>query len=212
MQIEIQNETYEAKRFGLRKWLELEEVKQNIQRAIQHRNRSDLSHQIFVYVGMALSISPDILTDIPYQDVLSAFNDISSLNSLSVDLPFMQIQKKRVDAELPYDYPNRLWWIWAHQLAKDFGWTLDYIEELDPNNAACLYQEHLIRDYFDREWQWMCSQNSVGYDSTSKKSKYNPLPKPFWMYPKPVPPKKVKMLKSMVPSGIIVRLPDAKSE
>jgi hypothetical protein len=145
----------------------------------------------------------------PYKEVAQSFEEINQANQFTLDLPFLRYDTKNIEDE--FDYPDRSWWSWAYRFSTQFGWSLEYIAEIDVIEAFCMYQEHLISDFQDKEWEWMLSERYVGYDTATKKSKIIPMPKPNWMLgKKPKEIKPVKIRKDMLPSGVVVSFRNAK--
>jgi hypothetical protein len=106
---------------------------------------------------------------------------------------------------LTWDYPNRSWWSLCRLLTKEFGWSVEYVENLDVATAMHIIQEVLIEEQLDKEWQWLLSERAVKYNEGTKKYEPNPLPRPNWMRPIPKQPKKIMIRKDMMPVGIIIR-------
>ena len=198
----------------LRKWLELEDIKFRIQSAVEDKDRDRLVNLIFLYLSTAIGIETNTMLDLPYKEVLDAFNEIAKINVITMELPFMRIPVKEGKIEdTGYEYDYRSWWSWANIFSKQYGWSLEYIADLNVNDGLCLYQEYLIDKYHDRDWQWMLSERYVGWDEIRNTSKINPYPKPEWMKAQVKPVKPVQIPIEMMPVGVIVSWKDfAQSE
>ena len=85
---------------------------------------------------------------------------------------------------------------------------MEYIAELDIDDAIAHLQEIATSDQMHREWEWMLSDHSVTYDKRGK-GKFNDLHRPVWMGGKEKKTiadiERVPIKKSMLPVGKIVR-------
>jgi hypothetical protein len=111
---------------------------------------------------------------------------------------------KSTKEEESWDYEGRTWYLYAHMLASEFGWSLDEIAELDVDDAFALLQEILISSQLEKEWQWSMSDKSYGKDKNTGEWRYFNLPRPPWMEDKPKEPKKIMIPKSLLPVGNVI--------
>ena len=58
---------------------------------------------------------------------------------------------------------------------------MEYIAEIDIDDAIALAQELAVEDQLEREWVWGLSDKSVVYDKKGKNPKFQELPRPDWM-------------------------------
>jgi len=206
--VTIANQEFQLEPCKLRKWLELEDVKFRISEAVENKDRNDLVNLIYLYISTAIGLDTNIMSTLPYKEVVEAFEEISKANQINIDLPFMRTPVGKHEKE-GYEYDYRSWWSWAFLFANRIGWSIEYIANLNVPDALYLYQEHLIKEYREQDWDWTLSERFVGYDTMTKKAKINALPKPAWMLAKPIKPvKPTKIPKFMMPSGIIVSWKD----
>ena len=201
--ITICGKEYDLEPSKLRKWLELEDVKFRIYEAVEDKDRDKVVNLIYLYVSTAIGIETNTMLELPYREVLTAFNEIAKINVIDIDLPFMRIPVREKIEDTGYEYDYRSWWSWANIFSKQFGWSLEYIADLNVNDGLCLYQEYLIDKYHERDWQWMLSERYVGYDEHTNSSKINAYPKPDWIQPKVKPVKPTKIPIDLLPVGII---------
>jgi len=99
-------------------------------------------------------------------------------------------------------------------LAKSYGWNVEYIAQLDVDDALALVQEISLEEQFDKEWSYSLSEVAYEYDTASKKSKLRTLPRPSWMNVATQAVKEkiesgqttrqVHIPKSFIPPGIVV--------
>ena len=138
-------------------------------------------------------------------EILGSFLILKRANSWQWALAFMN-EPKGEDKPAPYDYPDRNWaWV-VHKLASRYSWTRLQIMELWPEEVACYLQEILVSEANEAEERHSLSELAYRYDTTSKTSIYQPLPRPGWMVGSTEMPKPVKILRSMLPYGPIYNL------
>ena len=165
---------------------------------------------VYSYLSTAIDISKNKLEHkSSWQYSVKLF--LSSLsNPVDPSLPLMKDstgQTKPVD----WNYPNRTWPYYSHILAGAYGWTLDYIADLNVNDALAHIQEVLTTEHLDREFERSLSEVAYRYDKSTKKSIYVPMDRPYWMRVKRKEIKKTKMKRSLLPVGMgvdISGLPD----
>ena len=103
-----------------------------------------------------------------------------------------------------WHYKGRTWNYYAHMLAREYGWSLEYISDLDRNDALALIQEILTDEQLRKEFEYGMSEIAYPYNKSTKKSEFKPLERPFWMLPKIEQPKKIKIRKDFLPVGNII--------
>lgn len=181
------------------RWTELEELKGYFLRAAEEGG--EFPQALARLLSAALSISPSHLKWVDWRKQFLAFNYICLKNLPLISLPLLTeaptIKSKR-DA---WDYTGRIWYLYAHMVAGAYGWTLEKISQLKVEDALAIIQEILTDEQLQREWEWGMSERAYSYDARSKVSKFNELPRPYWMKPKIGAIKKTKILKSMLPIG-----------
>lgn len=201
--VTISGKEYLLEPAKLRKWLELEDIKFRIYDAVENKDRIRLVNLIFLYISTAINVEVDIMSELPYREVLTAFNEISKINVITIDLPFMKMPVGDKQEDTGIEYDNRSWWSWANIFSRQYGWSLEYIADLNVVDGLCLYQEYLIDKYYEKDWQWVLSERFVGYDIHTHEAKTNPYPKPEWMKPKVKEIKPVKLPIAMMPVGAV---------
>jgi hypothetical protein len=207
--ITISGKEYDLVPAKLRRWLELEDVKFRISEAVEDKDRNKLVNLIYLYLFTAIGIETNTMLDVPYREVLDAFNEIAKTNVITMELPFMRISSKREKLEdTGYEYDFRSWWSWANIFSTKYGWSLEYIAEMNVSDGLCLYQEYLIDKWHEREWEWMLSDHYSSYDEHTNTAKPNPYPKPEWMQPKIKEIKPTKIPIELLPIGAVVSWKD----
>ena len=191
---------YTPTRSGLKKWLELEDIKAEIFDAAE--DGYTFANGIIDYLSAALCISAIEFEEFAWYEVAEAYATINALNKLNFQFPLLKEQPNKTKP--PWDYEGRSWYIWANLLAKAYGWELAYIANLDPDDGIALLQEILVDDQVEKEWQWGLSEIAYQYNETTKKSEFKELPRPVWMQKeirKPIAQAKIPA--SMLPVGIV---------
>ena len=186
---------------GFRKYLELEQLKKNVVEAVDDRR---FPNAVLAYLSTALSID---FEKKPWEETVQAFiKDVISYQ-LDKSIPIIGTSPKKADKKDAWDYENRTWSQYAHIIAQAYGWTLDYIAELDPNEAFALVQEILTDEQLNKEFTHSLSELSYKYNKSSKSSSYVPMKRPYWMRPSySESPKKIKVKRSLLPVGAGVDL------
>ena len=204
--IQLGDKQYPCIRCKLRQWIKLEVLRRNI----NTKSITKYCDALLAYVSFYLNIPVLDLEEIPWFDLVDAYNKIISINMPDPDLPLYKAPASKGHKKEIWDYDNRTWYIWLHELAHAYGWSIEYVAELDIDDAASLLQEIYTQDQLDREFIWSTSEIAYPYNSTSQTSEFHPLPRPDWMTYDPNIVKKVndlqhtKILKSLLPMGIVV--------
>lgn len=132
-----------------------------------------------------------------------SFTKVINETQLNKKLPFVKDAPKESQKPAPWDYEGRSWFYWSNLFAKAYGWSLEYISELEVNDAFALIQEILTDEQLDKEFTYGLSEIAYPYNSSTKKSVFKPMPRPYWMKEDIKPLKKFKYARSLLPMGII---------
>lgn len=198
------------KRLNLKEWTVLEENKVVMQEAVERRD----FHGIFDTVSSCISIASNAKVEWenkPWFDMLQAYGEAIAINSPTKPFPILTSTNETKEEKLPWEYAGRIWYFWVNLFGGKYGWTKEQIEVLDIDDAIGLYQETLIDDQLEKEWEWVgYGEVAFPYDSSSKKSNFKPLTRPSWMVGITAKPKVIKLLKSLVPVGNVVEYTDDK--
>jgi len=194
-------EEYAVEKSRLKVWTRLEGVQRRLIRAIENRDKDLVASLLCSYVSIALDVD---VTDAPWQEVAIAYSEIFSINRVDLSLPIFRSNPQVEESVL--DYVGREWYEWAHMFAAKYGWTLEYIAQLEVVDALALMQELSVERVNNKEWDWMLSQNSRGYDKATKKEKFIHLPRPDWMKenPRGNQPRTTKIRKDLIPLGNVI--------
>jgi hypothetical protein len=121
-----------------------------------------------------------------------------------IKLPITEPTGTTKKEDEPWDYEGRQWHLYSHILAKTYGWTLDYISQLQVHEAIAKIQEILTDEQLEHEFYYGLSEIAYPYDSSTKKSSFKPLDRPSWMRPKAKEIPRFKIPKSIMPMGVVV--------
>ena len=197
---------YPLVRSKLRAWLVLEDLYSNIIEAAELGNRTDFVSSMYSYVSAALFIPTEDMQSYPWYEVTRAFRNIFAVNIPSFDFPLLRKKiQKEVNKKIEWEYPGRTWFVWLHLLSKEYGWDIEYIENLDLDDGVALLQEILLDAQLEKEWTWSISEIAYSSDPTTHTTKFIPLERPEWMKPTPKPAKKVKIKASELPVGLVLK-------
>jgi hypothetical protein len=189
----------------LRKWAKLQSIHEEISSAADKGNLIEMANNIAKYISYALDISVSILDDVPWIEAARAFYDIHQENvpneKFKILVPAKDIKK------VSFDYDDRPWYVWVDTLASRYGWSIEYIADLEVESAIALLQEIDYTEQLKREWDWSLSELAYPYNEHIKKSEFKPMPRPEWMqdHIEYKEPEKLKIRKDLLPVGNIIR-------
>ena len=109
-----------------------------------------------------------------------------------------------------WDYPERTWYVFLNQFSRNYSWTIEYIENLDVDDAIALLQEMNITEQLEREFYYSLSEIAYPYNEARKVGVFRPMERPEWMreFVKVLEPRKTKIRKDFMPVGLIIRSND----
>lgn len=194
------------KRYKFKQWIELEDRKIRILKA-SGQDKDKFPQLVLEFLPDALPIPQWVWARMPWEDTLATFYRICHILPVRSYLPIISLtdDAKEEPIPIPWTYPGRVWHYYSHLLAHAYGWSLEYIAQLDVFEAMAKIEEILLDKQLDREFEWSMSEASVIYDAKNKTSRPNPLPRPYWMKQlnpdDPAPVKKVRMPKGFLPVG-----------
>ena len=200
--IGVNGKFIDVERAKLRLWFNLEDVLSNLKEVTERGDTLAVSLLICSYLSVASDENIETFQDAPWEEVATAFVDVKALNSPRLQFPLFNIDDIKPFDTVSWDYEGRLWYLWVHLLAKAYGWTEEYISELEIESGLAFIQEAMVEEQLRREWEW--SLTEFAYDI--KTSRLKPLPRPNWMRAVRKEPKKTKMLRMMLPFGPIENL------
>jgi hypothetical protein len=194
---------YPLVRHKLRVWLVLEEHYTDLIQAAGKGDREKFCTSLYAYISAAFGY---IEKELPWYELIRAFTSDHNHNRPSFDFPVLHtFKEKKKDTENGWEYTGRTWFMWLHQLAKEYNWDVEYIANLDLDYAIALLQETLVDAQLKKEWEWGLSPNCFSFEQSTQKSKFMPLDRPAWMLGVPKPIEKVRFKASEMPIGLVLR-------
>lgn len=183
VEFSLANKTYSVTRPKLRKWIATENCRNIVDESVDKKDDSGFVSGIYSFLSTLISITNTELEPAPWYEVVEAYSLSALENAPKLDLAMIQSSKKEHSEKLPdaWEYEERTWYAWVHILAGSYHWVIEYIAELDVDDAFALIQEISIQAQYDREWQYGLSDVAYEYDKSSKVSRLKPLPRPSWM-------------------------------
>lgn len=183
-----------------KKWLELEDIRSRIKDAADQGKNRQVSDLLCSYLTAALCRGN--WGKLPWECILEDYIFVTNLHSPSKEFRIFSV---KADKE-SFKINDSSWYSWSSLLAKEYGWSLEYVAELEIDDAISLIQEVLYNDQLRREWEWMLSDKSVHHDKQGKGT-FKPLERPVWMRKEvpTKPPEVSKIRADMIPAGVVVR-------
>lgn len=192
------------RRLTLRGWASLDDLRRSIDKSAKEENWSAIPDLIFRTIELCVD---NFDRESFWMDAAQLYDESIKANEPTKQFPILTTKDK--SKPLPWEYEGRSWFFWLHTLAKNYGWGAEEIGKLDLDDAIGLYQETLIDDQLDKEWDYGLSEIAYPYNSSTKKSVFKPMERPSWMKPiapKNTPVRKTKIPVASMPIGNIVNL------
>lgn len=184
-------------KLSFRKWLEFETHKK---KTLEATESGEFPEMVFALLSVA---SVSVNKKEKWQNTV--FSLLTSIKDFQPDqnLPIIKDAPAGEGRTPDWEYEGRSWAYWSHLLANAYGWTLEYIADLDVNEALARVQEILTDEHLEREFYYSLSEIAYPYNKSTKKNHFKPMPRPYWMKPTFQPLKKMKFLKEWMPVGLI---------
>lgn len=182
---------------NFRTYLKLEQLKKQLSEAVESGEFPD---RVFSFLSTA---SARHNPNAPWQNTVFCFLQTVKDTQPDSKLPLIKGVPQGKGKDAPWEYEGRSWAHWSHILARAYGWTLEYIGDLDYNEALARVQEILTEEQLEHEFYYGLSEVAYPYNKSIKKSVYKPLPRPYWMKVNVPPPAKQKFHRSMLPVGLV---------
>jgi len=141
-------------------------------------------------------------------DLLLAYYQLVELNQLQTTFAFQKWKNPEKIKQVAYHYDGHYITWWIHKLALHYSWSRDDIFNLWPEEVSAYLQEILVYELNEHERQRGMTETSYQYDKNSKTSRFIPTPRPSWMVDSGEKPKMIRIRKSMLPMGVIIKLDD----
>jgi hypothetical protein len=186
-----------------KKWIELEKLKSDF---ISDSESEAFPDRVFAYLSASLSIPVKKLEKKSWEETVKSLLKEASRFSPNRDLPMLKDAPKDSGEKVQWDYPNRTWNYYSHLLAQAYGWTLEYIAELDVDEALAHLQEILTDEHLEHEFVYSLSEIAYPYSKQTKTSHFKPMKRPYWMRVAVKPIQKMRMRRDLLPVGAGVDL------
>jgi hypothetical protein len=177
--------------------LELEAQKKKIQEAT---GSGEFPDRVFAYLSVASTVNEGEAWTDTVSTLLKCFREFAP----NQDLPLIKDATGEKGKPSSWDYEGRGFWLWANVLCKAYGWTIEYVSDMDYNDAFTLLQEILTDEQLDKEFTYSLSEIAYPYNKSTKKNHFKPLPRPYWMKAVVSEIKKVKFHKEFLPQGMVI--------
>ena len=191
-------------RLTLKDWSKLDDIRQKISSEAEMGRWQLIPNLIFESV---LLCGAEI-EDPPWSEVSELYVEAVKVNQPRIKFPIFNSKEK--GKKKPWEYEGRTWYFWLNTLASRYGWSAEQIGELDLDDAIGLYEEIIVDEQHEREWQWNLSERAFVYNKTTKQSNYKSLERPDWMSmydpSEPQPVKKIRIPVKAMPVGNIISL------
>jgi hypothetical protein len=185
---------------GFQTWCELEEIRNKLNKTVETGTFSEL---IIAYVSTVLLLPRFILRKLFWLQVTQLFSLAVNSTRPTLKLPILITKHTDEGRKVSWDYEGRTWFYYSHLLAQNYGWKLDYIGKLSVDTVIAHIQELLTSQQLENEFSWAMSEIAYPYDKASKTQKFKPLKRPYWMLEEVREIKKIKILKSSLPVGLV---------
>lgn len=176
-----------------REYIELEQLKKNLA-----TERTEFPEQIFRFLSVA---NVSVKDNASWQETVVAFLEALRKTRPNEKLPLVKDSPKKEDKPSPWEYEGRGWFYWGNLFSKAYGWNLDYIANLDFNDALALAQEIMTDEQLEHEFAYSLSEIAYPYNRSTKKQTFKPMSRPYWMRPAFSEIKKVRVKRSLLPVG-----------
>jgi len=176
---------HEIERSRLGKHLTLNKVRECLVKAVEEGDGGAIADSLFEYLATPTpNLDRRTYESAPWFEIIMAFSAVQDLNTIPLADQYAILQQyeddKKSDA-VPWDYPGRGGVVWRHLLASSYGWSIEEIDNLWPEQAVELLMEIFSDDADDREFAYRLSEVAYEFDKATKKSRYRPLKRPPWM-------------------------------
>lgn len=189
----------ELHRVKLREWIELESIKEQAKEAVESGS-DGIVDCVLSYVSTASGFD---YKDEFWLETVEAMTLLQKLNAPK-EFPIFRVHKKP-NSVTEFHYEGREWYFWVNLFAKAYGWTIEYISDLDIDYAIALLQEIVYDDLNEKEYMWILSEVSYEYDKRGK-GKLRKFNRPEWLRSAAQikEPKKVRIRKDLLPVGNVI--------
>lgn len=199
-------------RLSLKEWVFTEECRQQLKIAIDRQDVEATVSILSSYLSIMFPKEKFNFDKMNWEEVQELYLIGYVKNLPNAKFPIL---KSDSVSNPVFDYVGRNWYLWLNMLAKQYGWTREYIEKLEIDDAVGLLQEIMWDEQRQREWEWMQNENAYIFDKQTNRSTFKPYPRPKWMEPNKKTQEeagrpeflKVKIPAFMMPVGLVLNTP-----
>lgn len=208
VQIALGGREWTISRARLGGFLRLQQARDILLVGVKSEDNREIVIGLYAFLRVLLTdLTEDEFYNAAWYEIAAAFITIENINLLPHSKEFAIIRYAvSSDKSVAWDHSLRSGLIWVHMIARAYGWTKGDIESLWPEDAIALVQEILADEQIDREFVHALSEVAYEYNKSTKKSKYRPLTRPFWMVggDRDGQPRKTKLRKDWLPKGNVI--------
>jgi hypothetical protein len=213
-EISIGERVWEIERARLGKYLDLARTRTQLIEAGKKGDNGMIAGSLYEYLRVCI---PDfarlLFNSAAWYEIMQAYVDLTELNKIpKADMYALLSQNGKEGKSVPWDFPGRDKAAIFNRFAKAYGWTLDEIEDLWPEEAIGLLQEIIADEQEEKEFFHMLSEVAYSYNKSTKKSQYQPLERPVWMVKGAAGTMEerkkavmTRMRRDLLPAGVIVK-------
>lgn len=183
-------------------WTKLEDVRTEIDKAVETNDALGFAELVYCYVSTALSVPEWVLDLISWNMCLFLYKVSVGVNRPK-PIPLLTSDKSKKEKPVGWDYKGRRYFYWSHLLASTYGWNKQQIDNLETDVALAYIMEIVVDQQLEKEFAWSLSEIAYPYDKATNKSVYKPLERPYFMLEEAPKPKKMMIPKALVPIGVV---------
>lgn len=214
VEISIGERVWKVERARLGKYLDLARMRAHVVEAGTTGDNGLIAGSLYEYLSACLpDLDRSFFYSAAWYEIMQAFIDVTEANKIpQADMYALLSDNGKEGKPVPWDFPGRDKAAIFNRFAKAYGWTLDVIKNIWPEEAIALLQEIIADEQEDKEFLHMLSEVSYSYNKQTRKSQYIPLPRPTWMVKgtaASVEDRKkavmTKMRKDLLPAGVVIK-------
>lgn len=207
LKLELGGREHTATRARLGQYLKLQGVVERLDLAVEARDTGAIANALFDYIVTAVpDIEREPLNSVPWFQIIIAQQALAALNTIPGATRYAILKRieDRKRRSIPWDYVGRSAVVWIHMIARAYGWSKAEIENLWPEDAIGFIQEIMVDEQMEKEFFHSLSSVAYRYDKSTKKSRFQPLPRPLFMVQGTGQIRRIKLVRALVPMGNVI--------
>lgn len=183
VEISIGGSEFTIIRSRLGTYLDLGIVEERTSEAIEKGDNAEIADCLYEYLALAIpDLKRKVFESAPWLEIIYAVTVVQQTNRIpNADRYAILNADGGRSKPPPYSYLGRNKNYYHHILARAYGWSIDEIDQLWPEDAVALIMEILVDEFHEQEFIYSLSEVAYEYDKATKKSRYQPMKKPLWM-------------------------------